>query len=1099
MLLLVVCLMVASAFGANGKITGRVVDSETGQALPGANVLIEGTTMGASTDVEGNYFILNVPPGVYTVRAEMIGFATQRVTDVRVSLDLTTNIDFETKVEAVEGEEVTIVSVRPVIQEDIGGSEINIDIEAIRTAGAFQDVNKIATSQVSMSTVGSTSNRVEIRGNAIEQSLFIVDGVEQGDPITTRPLYTINVDAIQEVKVQTGGFDAKYGNFRSGIINVVIKEGGQSYSGSVDGNYSREGLKHFGPSMFGHDSPLSVPFVDADVGAFTGNDFFQGWNAVANNELNPGDAHYGSPEERYALWLWRHRSKDSIEKLKDLANGGLAPNGQPVDIQWAEGIDPDEQVWQDTGDDPDYHLNATFGGPVPGLNSIRKSTFFGTWSQSQLEYAHRFPSLNGAYRDYEARGKMTTWLSTATKLATNVYWSTQRGGEGGQGPGLDGRISSDPFRQFDATNKFWYPHCAVEGRQNRMIGGLGLTHTFSPNTFLDLRLTHRRTDYEMLRDLRETAPLPGTIGGQPGRYGESYGDAGLPSGANGDSGVLEGRIGTTAEAEAREAAGQDGWQNWRDWTRIQIGSYWYDEGPEGYDPVQYRDITGEYRMSSCNLRNNETYSRSWEIEGDLVSQVNRHNQLNAGFRFRKDDLQLIYEAIDPSVNGGSIDLANADEWQLGLYLQDRLEFKGFFAKVGLRADVLSLSDYPSLDFSVDANGKAIAAGDKVSGPYSDLILAGATLDENGNFNTFSVIPLKSETKVVLSPRVSVSHPISSTAKLFFNYGHQYQWQQPFDRYRINYGTTAGNRVTRYGNPFIEPPRTIAYELGYEHNIGDAVLLRLTGYFQDINNESGEFRFYPIGYGGGEYRIQDNQDFRDTKGIELYTQLRRNTLSEFFSGSASVNYLVESEGRFGYEFLYENPSSQPRQVPSQVSNPDVRPIVRFSASFHAPEERFGALLGNADLSVSYNWRRGQQFTWNPASVPLVEDNLRWTAYQRMDLRFTKQLFRTGGIFASFYMDVFNVLNQKNMIPWFVGNFNADVEGRIDFAWNGHKWWKNQEFDYMNSLGYTADNQNTDGSFNNTNGNPGEDKGDLPGFTPWTFLESRDVFFGFRFTF
>ena len=92
-----------SLFGQTaGKVRGTVTDEGTGEALAGANVLIDGTAMGAATDENGEYFILNVAPGTYTMRAQLIGYAEDVESDIRVYIDLTTTVDFSSSTEALE-------------------------------------------------------------------------------------------------------------------------------------------------------------------------------------------------------------------------------------------------------------------------------------------------------------------------------------------------------------------------------------------------------------------------------------------------------------------------------------------------------------------------------------------------------------------------------------------------------------------------------------------------------------------------------------------------------------------------------------------------------------------------------------------------------------------------------------------------------------------------------------------------------------------------------------------------------------------------------------------------------------------------------------
>ncbi len=104
--------------GDTGKIVGKVTDSETGETLVGVNILLKGTSMGAASDADGNYIILNVQAASYTITASFIGYKTINVTDARVNADLTTIVNFAMEVSAVEGEEVIVEAKRPPIVRD---------------------------------------------------------------------------------------------------------------------------------------------------------------------------------------------------------------------------------------------------------------------------------------------------------------------------------------------------------------------------------------------------------------------------------------------------------------------------------------------------------------------------------------------------------------------------------------------------------------------------------------------------------------------------------------------------------------------------------------------------------------------------------------------------------------------------------------------------------------------------------------------------------------------------------------------------------------------------------------------------------------------
>ena len=96
LLILFIILFVSHLSAENvGKISGVVKDSESGSPLPGVNVLIEGTYLGASTDLDGYYVILNVPVGQHTVVASFVGYQDMSINGVTVSVDLNTEVSFK--------------------------------------------------------------------------------------------------------------------------------------------------------------------------------------------------------------------------------------------------------------------------------------------------------------------------------------------------------------------------------------------------------------------------------------------------------------------------------------------------------------------------------------------------------------------------------------------------------------------------------------------------------------------------------------------------------------------------------------------------------------------------------------------------------------------------------------------------------------------------------------------------------------------------------------------------------------------------------------------------------------------------------------------
>ena len=218
-LLCVLALILPStaALAQTGKITGTVTDP-AGEPLPGVNVAIEGTSRGAVTDAEGYYVILGVRPGTYDVRASFIGFTPEVASGVRVNIDLTTELDFALREETVGLDEVTVTAERPVVQRDVSASVANLNAQDIENL-PVTDVEKVVGLQAGF------ERGLTIRGSGGNQVSFRIDGLDLGGGLDQTPFTGVSYTATEEVQVQTGGFSAKYGNVRSGLINVVTKEG----------------------------------------------------------------------------------------------------------------------------------------------------------------------------------------------------------------------------------------------------------------------------------------------------------------------------------------------------------------------------------------------------------------------------------------------------------------------------------------------------------------------------------------------------------------------------------------------------------------------------------------------------------------------------------------------------------------------------------------------------------------------------------------------------------------------------------------------------------------------------------------------------------
>jgi outer membrane receptor protein involved in Fe transport len=228
---ILVLLSGAEVFGQSGKITGKILDAETGEPLIGATVGIKGTTKGAVADVDGNYLMLNVAPGTYTMEARYIGYATLAVQEVIVRTDLTTEQDFRLELEAFEGEEIVVVAKRQPVIKDVTSSESRVSSEEIDKL-PVQEVSDVIGLQAGVNV--DNGGGIHIRGGRTSEVSYVVDGIRVTDDYDRSNGVRIENESVQELQVISGSFNAEHGQALSGIVNVVTKSGGNDYDASVN-------------------------------------------------------------------------------------------------------------------------------------------------------------------------------------------------------------------------------------------------------------------------------------------------------------------------------------------------------------------------------------------------------------------------------------------------------------------------------------------------------------------------------------------------------------------------------------------------------------------------------------------------------------------------------------------------------------------------------------------------------------------------------------------------------------------------------------------------------------------------------------------------
>ena len=406
--LFILALPVALWAGTTGKIAGLVKDANSKEPLPGVNLTLEGTTMGAVTSIEGDYFIINVPPGRYNMRATMMGYSSMVQQEVLVQTDHTTNIDFTLSSTVLDiGKEITVVAQRPMVQKDATSGRAIVTTEEIKAmpVESFNDVLKTKAG-----ITEGANGALHIRGGRSSEIGYMIDGVAVSNPMWGGLSVSVENTAIQELQVVSGTFNAEYGQAMSGIVNIVTKDGGERYSGNLEfyfgdkiSNHKKTflNIEKINPvSLTNFDASLSgpVPVVSKKLTFFASGRYFnsEGWlygqrehtpndvmyidsSAVLSLVNSPYNAESFTDDNRNGQW-------DAGEAFVDRDGDGAWDAGR---LNFVEPYDDDNGNGQWDAGEPftDYNMNGTRDNGYSGDNSMTAMNPYRKFSgQTKLTY-----------------------------------------------------------------------------------------------------------------------------------------------------------------------------------------------------------------------------------------------------------------------------------------------------------------------------------------------------------------------------------------------------------------------------------------------------------------------------------------------------------------------------------------------------------------------------------------------------------------------------------------------------------------------------------------------------------------------------------------
>ncbi|CAN0521182.1 unnamed protein product, partial [Laminaria digitata] len=398
----------------------------------------------------------------------------------------------------------------------------------------------------------------------------------------------------------------------------------------------------------------------------------------------------------------------------------------------------------------------------------------------------------------------------------------------------------------------------------------------------------------------------------------------------------------------------------------------------GQEPFGYNGQGGNFRGTNETTGGHWNKARDSTSVGvftgrfDLTSQVNRFLSIKTGAEIIATDFNSNTSHVNLELVGPFpiwTQPWNRNPIQGAAYAQTKLEFGGMIANLGVRMDY----------FDPNSEWWQFSAYDSALRGSSEALNDAVELAQT-------------DSQIEFSPRLGISFPITDNSKLYFNYGHFRQQLRNDQIYGVQ--ESVGGGIDVIGNPDHPMPKTVAYELGYDQNLFDQFLVRVSGFYRDVRDQPRGVRFQSLG-DVVTYSTFKPWNYEDIRGAEFTLTKNR---GRWLRGFINYTFLTSKDGNFGFAEFDENQFDQRNYLRTstdfRINDPVAEPFARFNLTFLTPpdfkQDVAGGLLSNWRVNLLGEWRKGQSFIWSggASSFPELDNNVDWRNYWNFDLRFTK---------------------------------------------------------------------------------------------------------------
>ncbi len=879
------------AFAQNtGKLSGRVTDANTGEGLPSATIVLQGTQIGAATDLDGNYVILGVPVGDYDIIASFVGFESETQNGVGISSGRTRILDFALREDTQIMEGVVIEYTRPLIENDaIGVPKVlsGDDIENLPVRGV---ANVAAIQGGVISDDGSST--LNIRGGRGEEVTYYVDGVKVTGALG------VPTQAIQEQEMLIGTIPPRYGDAMSGVISISTRAGGSNFFGSLEGVTS-EALDSYGYSL--GSLSLGGPILAQNRASF----FLSG-----QYERQADNSPYGI--ETLVLnddvYNDLQASPQAVE-VRNTTTGEIAYLTIPTSIG--------------AGDDLDA-LAAALGSQLDGFEIVNGSPVARTELISDPSLFTTRRGKDNPDRDLTLTGNLTFRPLSALSLR------------------LGGTINDSKSESFSYTRS-WYNRDATTTDEDRTVRFYGtLRQSISNTAFYQLQGEYTDQSREIYPtvwgpgvenalfygdiDAPENAQLNNYLSFNPttGLYTNARSDGSLSPGSAFDTFSNPGTV------QSRHDLYHNNLLRFSGSATTQLGVHQLEFGGEWEKATRRAHIVATTQLSNyfadgfaeAGADSVSTYGQT-DADGNYVLPSDAFTVFANWYGYDYLGLNEVdSENLAGFADGTNRNVAPYQPIYYGGYLRDKIEFSDLVIDLGVRVDafdnntrvlrdlyalqdIYRVSDFgggndilngtqvvalfpesgvPSnigSDYAIymnndvvvgyrdldgqfyDAGGQPVATFDVITDQGSPEAKAGGLAE--GMFTDY-------ETQYTFMPRVGVSFPVTGQALFFASYN--VTSQRPSENAfasLLNYFNSNSGQTTP-NNPGLKPEITTQYELGFRQRVGETAAFTLSGFYRTQENKIALRTIY--GAFPNTYNTYRNVDFSTTKGLELGFELRR---------------------------------------------------------------------------------------------------------------------------------------------------------------------------------------------------------------------------------